>query len=157
MSKIKIIDAKLLDAVSARAKESDRKRMNYNFHENYTDPINRMLNALEPGTYCRPHKHEDPDKREVFLVLKGSFAVFFFNDLGDVTQIVKLSEKEGCYGVDIEPGVWHTLVCLESGSVAYEIKDGPYEKPKDKNFASWAPVEDVPEAALYLDSLLKQL
>lgn len=157
METLQIIDNKLLQAVSEKAKASDRQRMNHNFHSDYSDPINRMLNALEPGTYCQPHKHEDPDKREVFMVLKGSFAVFFFNDIGEVTQVVKLSQSEGTYGVDIPPRIWHTLVCLEPGSVAYEVKDGPYAKPKDKNFASWAPKEGEPGCAAYLEGLLEQL
>ena len=41
---------------------SPRLRLNHNFHDDLADPINRMLNALEPGTYLQPHKHENPDK-----------------------------------------------------------------------------------------------
>ncbi len=155
MADLKIIDNMLLERVSEMAKEANRKRINYNFHDDYTDPINRMLNALEPGTYVQPHKHEFPDKREVFLVLKGAFAVFFFNDEGKVTRIIKLSQKEGIYGVDIPPRIWHSLVCLESGSVAYEVKDGPYHKPDDKNFAPWAPKEGDEGTEKYLNGLLE--
>lgn len=154
MQTIKTIDKTLLDQVSAKAKTVARKRMNHNFHDEYSDPINRMLNALEPGTYCRPHKHEFPDKREVFIVLRGTFAIFFFNEKGEVTQITRLSHKEGVYGVDIAPRIWHTLVCLESGSVAYEVKDGPYHATDDKDFAPWAPAEGTDEASAYLDKLL---
>jgi cupin fold WbuC family metalloprotein len=157
MQKIQVIDKQLLQSVSEKAKASERKRMNHNFHSDYSDPINRMLNALEPGTYCRPHKHEYPDKREVFMVLRGSFAVFFFNDSGEITQVVKLSQHEGTYGVDIPPRIWHTLVCLEPGSVAYEVKDGPYFKPDDKDFAPWAPAEGNADADAYLASLMKHI
>lgn len=154
MQKLQIINNNMLDAVSAKAKDSERQRINHNFHADYDDPINRMLNALEPSTYIQPHKHEQPDKREVFIVLKGSFMVYLFNNEGEVTQMVKLSQSDGCYGVDIPAGIWHTLVCLESGSVAYEIKDGPYEKMKDKNFASWAPKEGEAGCQAYLHELL---
>jgi len=154
MKNVKIIDKNLLDQVSGKAKDVARKRMNHNFHDDYSDPINRMLNALEPGTYCRPHKHEFPDKREVFIVLRGTFAVFFFNENGDVTQITKLSHAEGTYGVDIAPRIWHTLVCLENDSVAYEVKDGPYFQPNDKDFAPWAPAEGSDEASAYLTKLV---
>ncbi len=157
MSPIKIIDRELLNRVSEKAKASPRGRMNHNFHDDYADPINRMLNALEPGTYCRPHKHEYPDKREVFMVLRGKFAVFFFDNDGKVTQVVNLCQADGVYGVDIPPRVWHTLVCLESNSVSYEVKDGPYFKPDDKDFAPWAPTEGSPEAPKYLEALLKQI
>lgn len=157
MGKVKVISQELFNTVAKEAEISVRRRKNYNFHDDYSDPINRMLNALEPDSYCQPHKHEDPDKREVFLVLQGRFAVFFFDDSGNITKTIKLSAKDGNYGVDIAPGVWHTLVSLESNSVAYEIKDGPYEKPKDKNFATWAPKENDPKAKDYLAHLKKQV
>jgi cupin fold WbuC family metalloprotein len=157
MKPLKIIDRELLNRVSEKAKASPRLRMNHNFHDVYSDPINRMLNALEPGTYCQPHKHEYPDKREVFLVLRGQFAVFFFDEKGAVTQIVKLCQTDEVYGVDIPPRVWHTWVCLEPGSVAYEVKDGPYVKPDDKDFAPWAPTEGSPDTPKYLETLLNQI
>ncbi len=157
MGKIKLINDALLNEVSEQARQSVRRRMNYNFHTDYSDPINRMLNALEPGTYCRPHKHEDPDKREVFIVLKGKMAVLFFNETGEVTEVVPLDPEQGSYGVDIPPGVWHSLVCIESGSVAYEVKDGPYVQLVDKNFASWAPEEGSSEVGEYLNKLLMEV
>lgn len=47
---MKIIDGKLLDEVSAQAKESSRLRMNNNFHQSLDDKCHRFLNAVEPGT-----------------------------------------------------------------------------------------------------------
>ncbi|MCA1745626.1 MAG: WbuC family cupin fold metalloprotein, partial [Bacteroidales bacterium] len=58
-----LINSRLLDALSLEAKEHPRKRKNHNFHTSLADPINRMLNAVEPESYVRPHKHEKPDKR----------------------------------------------------------------------------------------------
>lgn len=49
------------------------------------------------------------------------------------------------------------LVSLESKSVAYEIKDGPYNVDTDKNFAPWAPEESSPEAEEYLSTISEQL
>lgn len=59
---MKIINEALLDETTGRAKQSPRLRMNYNFHEHLDDPVNRLLNALEPGTYLRPHRHLNPKK-----------------------------------------------------------------------------------------------
>ena len=64
---MKIINEALLDETTGRAKQSPRLRMNYNFHERLDDPVNRLLNALEPGTYLRPHRHLNPAKDEIFL------------------------------------------------------------------------------------------
>ena len=46
---MKIINEQLLDETQAKALQSPRLRMNYNFHERLDDPINRLLNAMEPG------------------------------------------------------------------------------------------------------------
>ena len=152
-----LIHDRLLDALSLEAKNLARKRKNHNFHASLADPINRMLNAVEPDSYVCPHKHEKPDKREVFILLKGRMAVFYFDDAGAVTETAVLDHKEGNYGIEIPSGVWHTLVALQSGTVVYEIKDGPYRIEDDKHFAEWAPQEGSPEAPLYLQKLLKLL
>lgn len=79
---MKIINEALLDETTGRAKQSPRLRMNYNFHERLDDPVNRLLNALEPGTYLRPHRHLNPAKDEIFLLLRGRIAVFLFDNKG---------------------------------------------------------------------------
>lgn len=79
---MKLINSSLLDQLVIDAECSDRKRKNYNFHQHMEDTLHRMLNAIQPGSYVRPHKHENPDKREVFLVLKGRLLVVLFPKKG---------------------------------------------------------------------------
>ncbi len=150
---LKIVSPRLLDELSKKAANSPRKRLNHNFHDDLADPINRMLNALEPGTYLQPHKHENPDKREVFIVLRGSLVVIFFDDSGKPTEFILLDPIKGNHVVEIPVGAWHTLIALETGSVVYEVKDGPYLPMNDKNFASWAPKEGDAECDKYLKTL----
>ena len=151
---IKIVSQKLLDELSQKAINSMRKRLNHNFHDDLADSINRMLNAFEPGTYIQPHKHENPDKREVFIVLRGSLVVVFFDNSGTPTDFVLLDRDKGNYAVEIPVGAWHSLFALESGSVVYEVKDGPYLPVSDKNFAEWAPKEGDPNCEEYLVRLI---
>lgn len=153
---IKIQDS-LVREVSKKAKLSRRKRINYNFHKEFTDPIQRLINALEPGTYIRPHKHEKPDKREVFLILKGRVLAVEFDDRGSVTDHIILDPKRGDFGVEFPPGVWHTFLALEEGSALYELKDGPYIESSDKGFAKWAPAERSPEAPEFNRKILRGL
>lgn len=146
----------MLDELSQKAADSSRKRINHNFHDDLADPINRMLNALEPGTYLQPHKHENPDKREVFIVLRGSLVVVFLDNSGIATEFILLDPVNGNYAVEIPVGAWHTLIALEPGSVVYEVKDGPYLPMNDKNFASWAPKEGEARCEEYLKTLTDQ-
>jgi cupin fold WbuC family metalloprotein len=128
--------------------------MNYNFHEELDDPVNRLLNAMEPGTYLRPHRHLNPDKDEVFILLRGKAAVFIFDEVGNVTESITLSPAEGMYGAEIKAGVWHGMVVLESGSVIYEVKQGPFAPLSADNLAPWSPAAEDKDAA---DAYIKKL
>ena len=121
---MKVIDLTLLDKVSSEAKESPRLRMNYNFHQSLEDKCHRMLNAVEPGTMVPIHKH--PTKDESFVILRGKVRVTTHNDDGSIIEDVVLSQESGNYGVDIPKNVWHKLEALESGSVIFECKEGPF-------------------------------
>lgn len=140
---MKLITEDLLDLVTAQAKGNDRLRMNYNFHETMDAPVHRMLNALEPGTYLPPHRHSD--KEETYLVLRGSLLAFFYDEEGNVTEKVCLNPLEGRYGLEIPPCVWHNIIVLESGTVIFEIKKGPYQPLSPEDMASWAPAPDDAE------------
>ena len=121
---MKIINESLLNGVSAQAKASPRLRMNYNFHQSLDDKCHRMLNAVEPGTDIPIHRH--PTKDESFVVLRGKVRSTTYNDDGSVIESVVLSQEDGLYGVDIPKNVWHTLQSLESNSVIFEVKEGPF-------------------------------
>lgn len=118
------INKELLDSVSEKAKVSPRLRMNYNFHQSLDEKCHRFLNAVEPGTIVPIHKH--PTKDETFVILRGKVKVTTHSDDGAVIDSVLLCPDNGQYGVNIPKGVWHTLESLESGSVIFECKEGPF-------------------------------
>lgn len=145
------------DTIVKQAEESPRRRKNYNYHQSYDEVLNRMLNALQKDTYVQPHKHEDPDKVEVFLILVGKIAVIEFDANGKITDSVILEAGTGNFGVEIAPRVWHSLIPLVESSVIYEVKEGPYSPINDKNFATWAPKEGDESCKAFNESLLKQI
>lgn len=151
------IDENLIEKVSAIARSSTRKRTNLNFHDKSEALMQRMLNAMEPGTYIQPHKHENPDKSEAFFCLRGKILVVEFEEDGQVRDHILLDASKGNYGCEINPRTYHCILSMETGSVAYELKDGPYDPTIDKHFAPWAPAEGDPDAADYLKNLLKKL
>lgn len=155
---MKLINDALLNETIEKAKQSPRLRMNYNFHEELDDPVNRLLNAMEPGTYLRPHRHLNPDKDEIFLLLRGKVAVFTFDNDGHVQETLLLDPLAGVYGAEIKAGVWHTLLVLQSGSVVYEVKQGPFAPLAPDNLAPWSPAADDTEGvAAYLKQLASYL
>jgi cupin fold WbuC family metalloprotein len=150
-----IIDKALLDSVSEQAVQNQRLRMNYNFHRQLDDPLNRLLNAMEPGSYFPPHRHKNPDKEEIFLVLRGSVLIIIFDDEGSVVSSTEVSPKKEVYGMEIEAGTWHSLIVLEPDTVVYEVKKGPYVPLTPDNIAPWAPdPADKEKVREYLESFL---
>ena len=142
-----------LDALTARARESKRRRMNLNFHDREAHPANRLLNAVEPDSYVRPHRHLKPDKEETFVVVRGAFGVVLFDDRGNVTETAAIRAGGDLIGAHIPGGVFHSVVALEPGSVFFEVKAGPYEPLVEKEWPAWAPEEDAPSARAYLERL----
>lgn len=144
MKKVQIISTKLIKQVCLEAGKSSRKRSIVNFHQPQ-DKVQRMLNAVDPESYCPPHKHKRPDKTEVFLVLRGRGALVFFNNQGKISQYEIIDPKGPIIGVDIPPGFWHMPISLEKGTVFYEVIEGPYNPKTHKKFAPWAPSEEEKE------------
>lgn len=150
---MKIIDSALLDATQQRARQSVRLRANHNLHPELTDPIQRMLNAFEPGTYVRPHRHANPDRWELFLILRGALDLLTFDDHGRVTARVALQTHGPVMGFEIPPAAWHSVVCKETGTMVYESKTGPYLPLPEQDVGIWAPAEGQPACATFLSWL----
>ena len=119
-----VIDASLLDYLSRKAKESPRLRMNYDLRTSAGDGSQRMLNALEPGTYLPVHRHRDTS--ETVVMVRGSVEERFYDEEGRMTESVVLKAGSVPCALQIEKGRWHDLVCLESGTVLFEAKDGKF-------------------------------
>jgi cupin fold WbuC family metalloprotein len=131
-----------------QAKKPDRKRAILRLHED-EELMQRMVNAVVPGTYVQPHKHEDPDKVELFSILKGKVAVLKFNNIGEVEAVLDLDEHGPIKIVEIPPRTYHSIVALQP-SALLELIDGPYVEATHKQMASWAPTENSPKANDYL-------
>lgn len=138
---VKIYDAATLNQLSVEAAHTARLRKNLNVHPRLADPIQRLFNAMEPGTYTRPHRHARDSGWEFMLVLRGEFAVLFFDAEGLVLHRVTLSASRGDGAVEIPAYTLHCVVSLRPGTLMFEIKPGPYSPVADKEFAAWAPAE----------------
>ena len=126
-----IIDKSLLDSVTSGAKESNRLRMNYNFHDSLDAPCQRLLNALEPETIVPIHRHQHTS--ETYILLRGKLRMMFYNDDKEIIEETILSSESTNYGIHIPAGVWHSMEVLVSGTVIFETKDGPYMPVQECN------------------------
>jgi cupin fold WbuC family metalloprotein len=150
---VRIITPSDLESLSRNAIGNLRRRQNLNLHADYADPCQRLFNAVEPGSYIRPHRHTDPPKPEFFLAVRGRFVLLLFDGEGMVINTVHLAPAGPSVAVEVPSGAWHTIVALEPGSIFFEAKPGPYVALTDKDFAPWAPAEGGAGAEEYLAAL----
>lgn len=130
----------MLDALSLKAAQSARLRANHNIHPVLEDPVQRFFNAMQPGTYVRPHRHLEPPRWELFMALSGRVVFLVFDDAGRVASRTELDADGPVFGAELPAGRWHALLPL-TPVVLFELKEGPYNALTDKEFASWAPAE----------------
>lgn len=137
-----------IETLIRKASRDPRRRTIFCLHD-HADPVQRMVNALVPGTYIPPHKHEAPDKVELFSILQGRVAVLQFDAIGKVDQVAILDTCGAIKVVDIPPRTYHTVLPL-CPSAVLEIIQGPYHSETHKRIAPWALPEDHPKASDYL-------
>ena len=126
-----LITQQLLDSLSAQAKASPRLRMNYDLRNTPADQSQRMLNALEPGTVMPIHRHRNTS--ETAVVLRGKVKWLYYNDKGEITDTFVVAPGTDLVGLNVPQGQWHSLECLESGSVILATKDGAWEAMKEED------------------------
>ena len=119
-----VVDKEILDELTAKAKENPRLRCNLDMRNSADDQSQRMLNALEPGTVMPIHRHLASS--ETVIIIRGRIRWLFYDEQGRITESTELWSDGDVRMLNVEKGRWHSLECLESGSVLFEAKDGPY-------------------------------
>lgn len=117
-----VVDKKILDELTAMAKANPRLRCNLDMRNSADDQSQRMLNALESGTVMPIHRHKTTS--ETCICIRGHFEEYFYDSDGRLTDTIDM--VPGGVVLNIEKGQWHSLKCLESGTVLLEAKDGAY-------------------------------
>ena len=125
-----VIDNKVLDELSAKAKASPRLRMNLDLRNSENDGSQRMLNAIEPGSPERIHRHQHTS--ETVVCLRGKVVEEFYDELERIcTDSIVLTPNGPNVAINIPAGQWHSIRAVESDSVVLAVKDGRYEPLSD--------------------------
>ena len=119
-----LLTKQILDQVSSEAKASPRLRMNYNLHNSFQDIVQRMFNAIEPGSVIPIARH--PQSSETLILLRGRLRVNIYSDDKQLLESVVLDHSTPNIGYHIPMGTWHCVESLESGTILFETREGPY-------------------------------
>ena len=102
--------------------------MNYNFHPELSDKVQRFINCMEVGTKVEIHHHTVD---ELLIVIRGAIKAILVDDDKNVIDERIIRPAEGVYGVQLPKNVWHTVECLEPDTCVFEVKEGPFVSHAD--------------------------
>lgn len=86
-----IIDKKILDELTAKAKENPRLRQSLDLRNSADDQSQRMLNAIEPGSELPIHRHQKTS--ETVVCLRGRLVWEYYQELRDEGLELRDSSK----------------------------------------------------------------
>ena len=158
---MQVFKAEMLKDLVDQAKVSSRLRQHKNIHTSYQEPCQRLFNAIEVGSYIRPHKHASDPRDEMLVAVRGQMALLSFDDDGAVVDVVRFGSEafgpELAVGVELSANTWHTVVALVPGCVLLVVKAGPFDPNQPKDLAPWAPEEGSSLVPDYLMRLLEKV
>jgi cupin fold WbuC family metalloprotein len=137
---IAMVGTRDIEILRAAVHKSPRKRARINAHPDGDDPLHEMIIAIARSSYIRPHKH--PGKSEAFHIVEGTVDIVIFDDVGEISRIVPLSEKggPGAFYYRMSKPFFHTLIIKSDILIVHEITNGPF-RPGAAVFADFAPPE----------------
>lgn len=132
-----VINQAVLNQLTEQAKASPRLRMHLDLRNSEEDGSQRMLNAIEPGSPERIHRHQHTS--ETVVCLRGKVVEKFYDELdgsagspqGVCTESIEMTPNGPNIAINIPAGQWHSIRAVESGSVVLAVKDGKYEPLSD--------------------------
>jgi cupin fold WbuC family metalloprotein len=128
------ITQRQLTQLVEEAAASARRRSHILLHADHQDQVQRLLIALEPDSYVRPHLHSE--QWEMIVLLRGRLDLLIFDREAKLAQRLAMSAASPV--VQIPRGTWHGGVALQSQTMVLEVKPGPY---RPNEFAAWGPEE----------------
>jgi cupin fold WbuC family metalloprotein len=117
------IGRETIAALALQAAKSERKRAHLLLHAGHDDQVQRLVIAMQPGTYVRPHHHSL--QWEMLILLTGGGEVLRFSEDGKLLGRIEMNASAPVVQI----------------RVVMEVKPGPY---RPNEFADWAPPEGDP-------------
>jgi cupin fold WbuC family metalloprotein len=139
---LKDIEDSTVRVLVKESRNLDRGRSALAFHPSHHTGPRLLVNAIQPGSYIRPHRHHTYSG-ETWMIYQGSVGLVTFDDQGEVNEKAILGIDRPV--VEIPDKTWHTALALEEDSVVYELSMGPYREGDYKEFMPGTPEEGTRE------------
>ena len=96
-------------------------------HNDEKSLLNEMLIFHKKNSLVKPHKHTN--KTESFFVIKGKLDIIFFDNKGNITKFLTLTDfnSKGNFYYQIPKNLYHTQIFHED-TFFLEFSKGPFQK-----------------------------
>ena len=143
----------LFDTLKTNAANSPLHRARLCAHKDSQDRLHEMFIVLAHQAYIRPHKHVH--KTESFHVIEGTSVFFFFDDSGNITDIMPIGNigSGKPFYIRNDDSRYHTHLITSNFLVFHEITNGPFNRA-ETIYAPWAPEEkDTSSVQVFMQKL----
>jgi cupin fold WbuC family metalloprotein len=86
---VQIVGHHQIEELTALASAVRRKRAHLLLHRGPADPVQRLMIALQPNSYVRPHRHSR--QWEMLILQQGRGALLIFDDNARLVDRIELS------------------------------------------------------------------
>ena len=158
--RISRLGAEELSFLAAAIDKSPRRRSRICTHRSVQERLHEMFVIYSDQTFVRPNKHIGKD--ESVFVIRGAADFLFFDDAGNVTQVVEMGDVASgkAYYCRVPQGVYHTIVMRSPEVMLFEATPGPFD-PTETVYAEWGPQETdtarVADYRAWMDAEVKRL
>jgi cupin fold WbuC family metalloprotein len=153
MDLVSRVDRELIEEFITRSRSSSRLR-NPKPLTTEDCKVQTLVNAIQPGSYARPHKHPH---EEIWIHSRGRILLGLFDDQGNPNEAAYLSDMETIY-FRVPPNIYHTVISLQDDSVFFNASPGPFDPSASKLFLENSPNEgdSQPEIRDYLQRMTEK-
>ena len=147
------LNHKNIQFLKTKALQNEHKRSRFCAHINSDNPVHEMIIVHLKNTYIPPHKHTN--KSESFHIIEGSADILLFDEMGNITQLIKMGEYTSgkTFYYRIPDGIYHTLIITSDIFIFHETTKGPFRRV-DTQLAPWAPpVNDTESVKRYMEKI----
>lgn len=145
-----------MEFLKSKVVESPRNRVRLCIHKNTEAALHEMFVVYMDQTYVRPNKHLGKD--ESLHILEGEADFYFFDERGNLTDVVNLGDYNSGkqFYIRVPQNIYHTIVMKSPRLVIHEATPGPFVR-SDTVWADWAPEESNATAAAQFMNKLKEV
>lgn len=130
-----------IEYFKSEVSKTTRKRIRLCVHQSDDSLLHEMFVVYTDMTYVRANLHIGKD--ESLHILEGQADFVFFDDTGNIIDIIELGDKASGknFYVRVPKNIYHTILMRSKYLIIHEATPGPFLR-SETLWADWSPIDD---------------